>query len=174
MKIIIKSKRFTLRPFRKGDEKSLAKNLNNKKITDWLSRVPYPYNLEHAKSWIRENVKELRKRKPKMLNFVIDIDNEVAGSISLSGIIEGYKAEMGYWLTERYWGKGFMTEALDIVTKLGFRKFKLKRIYAQVYAGNFASMKVLEKGGYKIEGILKKDIKKDNRIIDNHVYAKLK
>ena len=171
--IIIKSKKFILRPFKRGDESSLKENINSKKIYQNTLNIPYPYTLKDAKDWIAKNLKEMKKRKPNMINFAIDINGEVVGGIGLNKI-EGHKAEIGYWLAEKYWGQGIMTQAVKLVTEFGFKKLKLKRIYAYVFSWNKASMKVLEKAGYKLEGILRKDVKKNNKFIDTYLFAKVK
>jgi len=170
---IIKSKHFILRPFKKGDEKSLAENINNKKIYRNTLRVPHPYTLKDGKEWVKKNLKEAKKKKPQMINFVIDINRGVAGSVGFDKI-EGHKAEIGYWLAEKYWGRGIMTEAAKLTTKFGFEKLKLRRIYAYVFSFNKASMKVLEKAGYKFEGILRKNVIKNGKFIDDYLFAKVK
>jgi len=170
---IIKSEEFILRPFRRGDEKLLAGNINNKKINRNTSNIPYPYTLKDAKDWINKNLKEAKKKTPAMINFVIDIDGDVAGSVGFSNITE-FKAEIGYWLAQKYWGRGIMTKAVKLVTKFGFDELKLKRIYAFVFSFNKASMRVLEKAGYKFEGILRKHVKKDGKFLDYYLFAKVK
>jgi len=170
---IIHSKKFILRPYKKRDEVSLRNSINNKKIYRNTLVIPYPYTSKHAKEWIEKNLKEGRKKKPAMVNFAIDIDGEVAGAVGFHKI-EGHKAEIGYWLAEKYWGQGIMTEAVKLATKFGFKKLKLKRIYATVFPSNKASMYVLEKNNYNFEGILRKYHKKDNKFLDAHFYAKVK
>ncbi len=171
--MVIKTGKFILRPYRKGDEKSLAKNINDKKIYRSTLRIPYPYTLKDAKEWVRKNLKEGRKKKPAEMNFVIDINGEVAGGIGLSEI-KGHQAEVGYWIASKYRNKGITTLALKKVTKFGFKKIKLRRIYACVFLFNKPSMKVLKKNGYKLEGILRKEIKKGNKLLDNYLFAKIK
>ncbi|MCF7866558.1 GNAT family N-acetyltransferase [Candidatus Woesearchaeota archaeon] len=85
-----------------------------------------------------------------------------------------HKANFGYWLAEPYWGKGIMSEAVKQALTEFNKKFDIKRIEAGVFSWNKASMKVLEKNGFKLEGILKKAIKKENKYIDEHMYAKIK
>ena len=170
---VIKSKKFILRPVRRGDEESLRKNINNKKIYRNTLKIPYPYTLKDAREWIVKNLKEERRKKHSNVNFVIDIDGRVVGAVGLDEIKE-YKAEIGYWLGEKYWGQGIMTEAVRLVTKFGFNKLGLKRIYARVFPWNKASMRVLEKAGYKFEGILRKDTKKGNRFLDTHIFARVR
>lgn len=170
--IIIKTPHFTLRPLKKGDEESLAKNINNKKIYQATLRIPYPYTLKNADKWINECLKEYTKEKPKELVWVIDINSEVCGSIGLEKI-EGHKAEIGFWLAEKCWNKGIMTEAVKRLTEFGFKKLKLRRIYAYVFLFNKASMRVLEKAGFEKEGLLRKDVEKDGRLMDDYIFAKV-
>lgn len=171
--VIIKSKHFILRPFRRGDEKSLVENINNKEISRNTLTIPYPYTLKDAKEWVARNLKEAKKKNPTEVNFAVEINKEVAGGIGFSKI-EGHKAEIGYWLAEEYWGKGIMTEAANLATRFGFEKLKLRRIYAYVFPFNKPSMRVLEKAGYKFEGILRKNTKKDSKFLDDYLFAKVK
>jgi hypothetical protein len=55
----------------------LAENINNKKISRNTAVIPYPYCLKDAKNWIVKNLKESKKKNPKMINFVIDINGEL-------------------------------------------------------------------------------------------------
>lgn len=171
--VVIKSKYFILRPFRKEDAVSFAENTNNKVISYNTAHNPYPYTLEDAKKWIRKILKENRKKKPTRIEFAIETDGKTVGRIGL-GEIETHKAVIGYWLGKRYWGKGIMTKAIKLVTNFGFEKLKLRRIYAHVFPFNKASMRILEKNGYKLEGILRKEVKKGNKLIDTHLFAKVK
>ncbi|MCH7759454.1 GNAT family N-acetyltransferase [Patescibacteria group bacterium] len=171
--MVIKTKRFILRPFRKGDEFTLAKNINNKKIYKYTQNIPYPYTLDHARVWVKVNLKEQKRKKPKKLNFVIEIDREVAGSIGFNKIYV-HKAEIGYWLAEKYWDNGIMTQSLKLVSKFGFEKLKLKSIFATVFYSNKASARVLGKAGYKKEGLLKNHIIKDKKLKNVYLFTKLK
>ncbi len=166
--------RFVLRNFRRGDEASLQKNVNNKEIAANTALIPYPYTMRHANQWIKHNLKEQRKKKRTTANFVIDLKGEVIGNIGLSNIDrKNNNAELGYWLGKNYWGKGIMTRAVKQVVNHGFKRLKLKRIYAKVYSHNKGSKRVLEKAGFKHEGILRKAAKKHGKYLDCHLYAKI-
>ena len=169
----IPSKTFILRSFKKGDEDSLQKHINDKEIARNTLRIPYPYTLKDARSWISHNIKEDRKRNKTEINFAIDIDGKVIGGIGLDNI-EGHEAEIGYWLGQQYSGKGIMTSAVKLVTEYGFSRLGLSRIYAYVFTFNKASARVLEKAGYKYEGKLRKNVLKEGRLIDNLLFAKVK
>ncbi len=170
---IIQTKDFSLRPYKKEDAKSLAKNINNKKIYENTLNIPHPYTLKDAQEWIDENLKELKKKNPSKINFVIDINGEAAGEVSFRKI-EEHKAELGYWLAEKYWGKGIMTQAVKLITKFGFEGLGLKRIYVFAFLFNKASQRVLEKTGFKKEGILKNNVIKDGKMMDDYLFAKIK
>jgi len=143
----IKLKRFVLRPFRKGDEVSLQKNINDKAIYRYTARIPHPYTLEDAKRWVAS------KNTRTKINFVIDIGGEVAGGIGYDKI-DGRVGRIGFWLAKKHWNKGIMTEAVKYITEYGFIRLRLERIRAGVFMANKASIKVLEKAGYKREGKL--------------------
>lgn len=174
MKAVLRGENFILRPFRKGDEESLVRNINNEKIYRPTLRIPYPYTMNDAKKWIEECEKnDKEKENPNAVNFAIDANGEVVGGIGLSKIVKQHKGELGYWLSENYWGKGIMTEAIKLIIEFGFKQLKLVRIYADVFPFNKASMKVLEKNGFKLEGILRKNTLKDGKYIDDYRFAKV-
>ena len=171
--VILKSKRFILRLYRKGDEKSLQKNINDRNVYRYTFRVPYPYKIKDAKYWIKRCIDLTKKRNKTSVNFAMDINGEVIGGIGLENI-EKHKAEIGYWLAKRLWNQGIITEAVKLVTNFGFKKLKLKRIYATIHLKNKRSVRVLEKNGYKLEGFLKKNGLKDGKYFDTYIYAKTK
>lgn len=82
---------------------------------------------------------------------------------------------IGYAMSEKYWGKGFMTEAVQAVIKYGFDVLKLDLISAYCYPFNSQSKRVLEKNGFKYEGTLKQVEKLYNgKIEDNECYVLIK
>lgn len=171
---IIKTKHFILRPFKKSDAKSIAENLNNKIISRYISNIPYPYKLKDADDFIKKSIRARRKKNPELMIFVIEIGGEAVGSIGIHGIKMGHKASIGYWLGENYWGKGIMSKAVKEIVNYGFKELKLRRIFAYTFVFNKASMRVLEKNGFKFEGIVKKHIKKGDKFFDAHLFAKVK
>jgi [ribosomal protein S5]-alanine N-acetyltransferase len=165
---------FTLRHFKNGDQESLVENANNIKIFNNVKDTfPYPYTYSDASWWI-EFCKETDK---PATTFAIDVDGEVIGAV---GIIIGtdaqrVTAEIGYWLGEKYCGKGIAFEALKQMTDYTFRSFPdLVRIWAAVFEYNKPSMRVLEKAGYEFEGIRKKAAIKNGVVIDEYVYVKFR
>jgi [ribosomal protein S5]-alanine N-acetyltransferase len=171
--VLIQTPRFTLRPFRKSDVKSLVKNISDKAIARNMLSIPYPYAIKDANDWINSVRNMARRKNPTSLSFVIEIDGECAGGIGLSKI-QDHKAEIGYWLGRAYWGKGIMSGVVKELTRYGFAELGLRRIYAIAFTHNKGSIRVLEKAGYRFEGTLRKSEKKNGKLVDVHLYAKVK
>jgi len=158
-----------VRSLRDHDALSLARHANNRNI--WLNLrdgFPNPYSLEDAQLYIRK----AQAQNSETL-FCIDVKGEAVGSIGffVQSDIERISAEIGYWLSEAYWGRGIMTEVVKATTDYAVQSFHLHRIYATPFADNKASCHVLEKAGYQLEGRLRKSAIKNNEIIDKLMYA---
>ena len=126
--MIIKTKNFTLRAIRKGDEKSLIKNINDKSIYRYTCSIPYPYTKKHA----REFINSVKKKRKDEIHLSIDVDGKIVGGIGLIKI-KKHRAEIGYWLGKNYWNKGIISEAIRLVSDFGFSKLKLRRIQSLVF-----------------------------------------
>jgi RimJ/RimL family protein N-acetyltransferase len=81
---------------------------------------------------------------------------------------------MGYWLGEPFRGKGIMTEVVAKVCEVGFSQYKLIRIEAPVFEFNTASGRVLEKNGFRAEGILRSYFLKNEKPVDVKMYARIR
>lgn len=152
------------------DKLSLVKYANNKKISDNLrDRFPHPYTLEDAE-WFINFV--LAVDNP-ITHFVIEVDEEAAGIISLTPDVDVYRlnAEMGYWLAERYWGKGIMTAVIKETVQFAFSNLKIRRIYATPFSTSIGSVKVLEKAGFIREACIEKGLIKNNKLTDYYIYS---
>ena len=110
-----------------------------------------------------------------MLNFVV---NTVLAPISMIRALYFWlkkiswakkKADIGYWLAKEYWGKGVMGEAVSLVLKFAFFKLKFVRVGGLVFEENKASIKVLEKTGFKYEGKLRKYRKHAGKHLKAHM-----
>ncbi|XOU94630.1 MAG: GNAT family N-acetyltransferase [Candidatus Kerfeldbacteria bacterium] len=171
--MLIITKKFTLRPFKKTDAKDIAKFINDKTIYMNTLHIPYPYRLKDAKEWLAKIIPQYRKEKSRSFHLAIEINKEVVGCVGLMEIQGGHKAELGYWLARKHWKKGIMSEAVKEMILYGFKRFVLVRIYAHVFKHNKSSQKILIKNGFKKEGIAKKGIIKDSKFLDEILFAKI-
>lgn len=157
-----------------SDAAALAAALSNKKIQDNLrDGLPYPYTEQDGRDFISAM---LSANKNETVDFAITVDKEVVGSIGVfrQGNIHRQTAELGYYIAEEYWGKGIMTEAVKQICEYVFDKSDIIRIYAEPFAHNTASQRVLEKAGFQYEGTLRKNAVKNGEVIDMKMYSLLK
>lgn len=162
----------TLRQVLDSDKFKIAEYCNNQKISGMLRDiVPYPYTLKDADDFI-----ELCKKENPQTTFAISYKKEFAGVIGLTLQTDIYRlsAEIGYWLAEPFWGKGIMTNAVQIVVNYGFYKLGLIRIFSGVLDANNASQRVMEKAGFKLDCIFEKAIIKNDKIYDEYRYSIVK
>lgn len=157
-----------------SDAKDLAAALSNTKIQDNLrDGLPYPYTEQDGIDYISAM---LSADENDTFAFAITIEGKVIGSIGVfrQGNIHRQTAEVGYYIAEEYWGKGIMTEAIKQICKYVFDKSDIIRIYAEPFAYNLASCRVLEKAGFQYEGTLRKNAVKNGKIIDMKMYSLLR
>jgi len=151
------------------DRDAIVRHANNRKVSiNLVDRFPYPYTARDARNFLDSVVDQ----KPEM-SFAIDVAGEAVGGIGFTpqADVRRRSAEIGYWLSEQFWGRGIATEALVAVTEYAFANFDLCRLYAHVFEWNGASARVLEKAGYQFEGRLRKSVTKEGQTIDQLMYA---
>ncbi len=172
MKIEFLSGKYKIRDWQRDDAESVARYANNRKI--WINLrdiFPHPYTIANAEAFLSIVMED----DPKTV-FAITNEVEAIGSIGLvlGKDVHRFTTELGYWLAEPFWGKGIMTEAVKGITEYAFRSFGLKRVYAEPYTTNLASARVLEKAGFKYEGLLRASAFKNGRLVDQLLYARVK
>jgi ribosomal-protein-alanine N-acetyltransferase len=109
--------------------------------------------------------------------FIFGRDTQkLIGGITLGNIIRGagQMATLGYWMDQDMAGKGYMTEAVGVVSRFAFDTLGLHRLQAGCLLNNTASHRVLLKNGFEPEGIAKGYIKIDGEWQDHLIFAKLK
>ena len=165
---------FTLRDWKVTDAPGLTLYANNIKIAQNLRNAfPHPYTLEDAEAYIDAAI---NTDKTKALLYAIDIDGEAVGSIGVFVKDDIYckTAEIGYWLGEPFWGNGIISKAIAMISDIAFKKFDIIRLYAEPFAVNYGSCRALEKAGFQLEGVLKKNVFKLGEVLDSCIYAKVK
>ena len=163
-----------IRKWELSDAKDLAAALSNKKVQDNLrDGLPYPYTEQDGKEFISAM---LSADENETFAFAITVDNMVIGSIGIfrQGNIHRQTAELGYYIAEEYWGKGIMAEAVKQICEYVFGNSDIIRIYAEPFAYNIASCRVLEKVGFQYEGTLRSNAVKNGKVIDMEMYSLLK
>lgn len=163
---------FRLRPLTPADAGSLATYANNYRI--WRNvrdYFPHPYKPEDAEGFILFN-----EGVQPPTNFCIDVDGACVGVIGFIPQEDVYSktADFGYWLGEPFWGRGIMTAAARRMVDYIFTQFDVVRIHAGIFEWNKASMRVLEKAGFRKDCVFEEAIFKDGQLTNEHRYSILK
>ena len=146
-----------IRRWRIEDANDIAETLNNKKVLDNLrDGIPFPYTVEDAKEFIQAmNVAD----PETTFSFAITVDDKAIGSIA------------GYYIAEAYWGKGLGTSAIRQICEYIFRNTDIIRLFAEPFAHNIGSCRILEKSGFQLEGTLRKNTVKNGVVVDMKMYS---
>ncbi|KAH6769915.1 hypothetical protein C2S52_014718 [Perilla frutescens var. hirtella] len=106
---------------------------------------------------------------------VICIENRAIGTISVTPFSEDYygcRAELGYAIAHRYWGRGIVTSAVKMVVSTIFKEWPhLKRLQAVAYVDNTRSHRVMEKAGLLKEGVLRNYAILNGKPVDVVMYS---
>jgi [ribosomal protein S5]-alanine N-acetyltransferase len=160
-----------IRAWEEQDVPALVKYANNVNIWKNLrDGFAHPYTASHAQVFLES----VGRQNPTTF-YAIATAEEAIGAIGLSinQDVHRFNAELGYWLGEPFWGRGYMSEAVALFCDFGFETYGLNRIYAEPYASNLASGRILEKAGFVLEGRLKCSVVKDGQILDQFLFAKI-
>lgn len=163
-----------LRSWKLEDARDLAAALNNRNILQNLrDGLPFPYTEQDAKAFIADM---LCVDKNATFAFAITIEDRAVGSIGVfrKDNIHIRTGEMGYYLAEAFWGRGIGTSAVRQMCDYIFQNTDIIRIFAEPFANNTASCRVLEKAGFQYEGTLRKNAVKNGVVLDMRMYSIVK
>jgi ribosomal-protein-alanine N-acetyltransferase len=153
----IRTKRLTLRQPTMEDVEWYLEYFSRPEIV-WGGGEAGPKNMRVARKEFRECLVDLyRKRQGFRWIITLKGDGRPIGSLGYYkwDRSRSYQAEMGYDLAKEYWGRGIMTEAMKAVIDFGFEKMELNRIEVYIMPRNKRSIKLVERLGFKKEGLLR-------------------
>lgn len=159
----------SLRKWNDDDLEDLISAANNAHIAQFLTdSFPHPYSADFGRQFI-----SLAQDKNAGLRLAISIDGKAIGGIGIHPQTDIFRknAELGYWLSEDYWGKGIATQAVQQIVPIAFENFAITRLYARVYGNNIASQKVMAKSGFEKEAHFKNSLFKNGQFLDELIYA---
>lgn len=172
---MLETKRLLLRPAHSNlAEKVLDYYLRNREFLRPFEpeREPEFYTMECQAEALRKQQEAAAKEDSCCFYIFAREQPETAlGSIALNNIVRGcfQSCFLGYRLDEKNQRRGYMTEAVAAVTDYAFRELKLHRVEANVMPRNKASLRVLEKAGYREEGLARKYLK-INGVWEDHIH----
>jgi RimJ/RimL family protein N-acetyltransferase len=144
-----------IRPLKTSDIQSIYENVKDKIITRYTLQIPHPYRKIDAEKFIKDSQRTWKEKSAYVFGIELKDSKEIIGVVSLDKVDKKNKrSELGYWLGKKCWGKGITSAAVKLVLAFGFNELNLHRIYSIVFASNTASLRVLEKNRFLLEGIL--------------------
>lgn len=149
------------------DIERLQRLLDHEEMARNLKRVPFPYTQEAAAEFVRM-IDEQSLELPPMRGlkvggksvWAIHCEGVLAGVLGLSPGVGAEQGDLtlGYWLGKDFWGRGLATQAVSLACRWAFQEVGARRVSASVFAWNPASVKVLEKNGFRYEGCRRRAI----------------
>ncbi len=139
----IRTERLILRAPRLDDAPALQRLADNKAIHRFLARLPHPYTKEHAVDFITN----LARTDDEHAYAITTHQNELIGVIGWH-LAHQEGPELGYWLGQPHWGKGYATEAATALVRAA-RDTGHKKLLARTVADNKGSLRVLNKSGFR-------------------------
>jgi RimJ/RimL family protein N-acetyltransferase len=158
-----------------NDAQNLAKVINNKNVQNNLrDGLPYPYTIEDAKDYIGMILEA--ELDTSFVYAIVDEEDTILGNIGVfrQENIHYRTGEMGYFIGQPYWGKGIATQAVQDICQMVFATTDIVRIFAEPFSTNAASCRVLEKAGFSLEGVMKKNAYKNSNFLDMNLYGLIK
>jgi ribosomal-protein-alanine N-acetyltransferase len=150
----------TIRPIRLRDARILERELieNRSWLRKWEATNPVgPMAFD-----VRSSIRSLQSnaRAGFGLPFVIEVDGELAGQLNVSSIAYGSlsSATIGYWVSERFAGRGATPTAVALATDHCFFSVGLHRMEICIRPENGPSLRVVEKLGFRYEGLRRRYI----------------
>lgn len=153
---VLHTARLVMRPPHEGDIEKLAALADNRRVAEMLARLPNPYTTDHARAFIEfatgatGAIYALTLAEPGKRPGVGAVSGELIGVAGLEPRDHGL--ELGYWIGEPHWNKGYATEAAQALVDHGFRSTGVNALHAACRVINPASRRVIHKCGFQYAG----------------------
>ncbi len=170
----IETERLLLRKITLNDASDMFEYASNPEVSEytmWSTHV----SIEDTKYFLKSLTKMYKRKELVDWGIVHKAEKKFIGTC---GFVEWSmthnRAEIGYALSARYWGEGYMSEAVNAIIEFGFREMLLNRIVGRCKVDNIASARVMEKVGMQLEGILRQQLFVKGRYWDLKIYSLLR
>ncbi|MDQ7863805.1 GNAT family protein [Peribacillus frigoritolerans] len=172
---LLKTKRLILREVTLEDAGDMFKYLSDTDVVKPMGLDPFETvnDVWDEIKWY-ESIFEKRFRELDG-EITLKDSGKVIGSCGfLNMVTKHHRAEIGYELSKDHWGKGIVSEALEAVVMYGYRHFHLERIEALIEPDNHPSQKLVEKQGFRREGLLRHYEYTRGKFDDLYMYSLIK
>lgn len=162
-----------IRPIRLRDARQLERELIENR--SWLRRWEASSPNGTGPSDVRAGIRSLQNsaRAGVGMPFIVEVDGVLAGQLNVSQITYGSlsSATIGYWVSQRVAGRGVMPTAVALATDHCFRSAGLHRMEICIRPENEPSLRVVQKLGFRYEGLRRRYIHIDGDWRDHFCFA---
>ena len=170
---VLRTPRLTLRFLEASDAEALFAIFSDPAVMRYWATGPWT-TLEKAQTSVRDTLNDYRNGAALRMGIQIAGEAGIVGTCTLFGLLRATRrAEIGYALARRCWGRGLMHEALGSFLKHAFGALNLHRIEADIDPRNAPSARALERHGFQREGLLRERWIVDGEISDTALYGLL-
>jgi len=159
--MILQTSRLTLRPMTITDAQSLHAIMSDAEVMAFwdMSEIE---DIELTIEILKSQLADMKAKKSSYWAMTRTEDGLFVGCCDLSEIDRWHhRAEVGFIVSKAFWGDGYAQEAMEAVLDHAAQAMKLRRLTARTHLGNFRSVKLLEKLGFRQEGLLRGFVDRD-------------
>jgi [ribosomal protein S5]-alanine N-acetyltransferase len=168
----IETERLLLREFRASDESDIHAYASDSEVVRLM--IWGPNTPEQTRAHLTKVLDAQDEWPRASVGLAMELRSErrMIGAIELRMRDEANRtADIGYVLTRKDWGRGYMTEAVRAILDVAFRRLELHRVWATCDPRNHASYRVMEKVGMRREAHFRKDVMEKGEWRDSYLYA---
>ena len=163
----LETKRLILRPIEETDVPALFPLINDPDVAATMVSTSYPYPEDEFLAFFKRALEAMERRERYEMAIVLKGTGPPIGAVRFFHISwEHLRGEIGYWLGQKYWGQGYMTEAVNRMAQFGFEELGFERIHAYCFPRNAASIRVLGRAGFRQEGHIRHGVRKNGEFND--------
>ncbi len=166
-------------PLRRGDaaEWSRLRIANEHWLRPWEPSAPQPWAARHTPGAFRAMRRALaqRARLGNSLPFAVRVEGRLAGQVTIDNVVRGAlrSGYLGYWIDRSVAGRGMASLAVALVCDHAFGAAGLHRVQADIRPENLPSQRLVERLGFRQEGLLRRYLDIDGDWRDHLAYALL-
>lgn len=166
-----------LQPLRRNDarEWTRLRLANEEWLAPWEPSAPLPWRDRHTPAAFRamRRASLRRARSGVSVPFAIRVDGQLAGQVTVDNIVRGAlrSGHLGYWIDRSVAGRGLATLAVALVCDHAFGSVGLHRLQADIRPENLRSQRLVERLGFRREGLLRRYLDIDGDWRDHVSYG---
>ena len=170
---LVEEGRLVLRPLRLRDRRAWEelRRSNTAWLEPWEATSPTGTAPTSFRSYVR--ALDRQARAGQMLPFAVELDGELVGQLTVSSISRGsfHNAVIGYWVSQHVAGHGVTPTAVAMVCDYCWFELGLHRVEINIRPENGASLRVVEKLGFRDEGLRRRFLHIQGGWRDHRSYA---